>query len=401
MSGIDREQAPDTATPRAIRDRLSRRELLKLGLGVALGAGAVAGLSRLGRSDHAAAPARKAGASNKQWRHPASHYSKRSGNYVECALCPKQCYVGPGSRGYCEVRENQGGEYYTLVYGRAASVNVDPIEKKPFFHVLPGSPVFSFATAGCNFECKNCQNWELSQARPEALPAQDLPPAKLVATAQAQGCHLISGTYSEPVVFWEYMLDVAREGSKRGLRSTIVSAGYICREPMLELCRELAAVKIDLKSMRDEFYQSNCEGTLKPVLDTIELVKGQGVWLEIVYLVIPTLNDSEGEIRDLARWVRTNVGPEVPLHFSRFHPAHRLQQLPPTPYETLDRCHKIARAEGLHYVYVGNLPHPAQSTFCPKCGKLLIGREGYRITENHVRGGKCEFCKHPIPGIWS
>jgi pyruvate formate lyase activating enzyme len=299
------------------------------------------------------------------------------------------------------VRENQDGEYYTLVYGRAASVNVDPVEKKPFFHVLPGSPVFSFATAGCNMECKNCQNWQLSQSRPEELPASNLPPAKLVAAARQQGCSLIAGTYSEPIVFFEYLLDVAKEGNKGGLRTTMVSAGLIEREPMIELCRELAAVKIDLKSMREEFYRTNCEGELRPVLDTIELVKNQGVWLEVVYLVIPTLNDSEEEIRELAKWMRTHLGRDVPLHFSRFHPAYRLKQLPPTPYDTLDRCHKIARAEGLHYVYVGNIAHPAQSTHCPECGKLLVAREGYRVSENHVGAGKCEFCNHPIPGIWS
>jgi len=401
MSEIDREHPSARETPAAGRPGLSRRDLLKLGIGLALGGGAVAGLSRLGSSERAAAPALKPAGSDSKWRHPASHYRKRSKKFVQCTLCPKQCYVGPGGRGYCEVRENQDGEYYTLVYGRAASVNVDPIEKKPFFHVLPGSPVFSFATAGCNLECKNCQNWQLSQARPEKLPAQKVPPAKLVEAARRQGCSLIAGTYTEPTIFFEYLLDVAAEGKKRGLRTTMVSAGYISREPMLELCRELAAVKIDLKSMRDDFYQSNCEGTLQPVLDTIELVKKQGVWLEIVYLVIPTLNDSEEEIRDLARWVRAHVGLEVPLHFSRFYPAYRLQHLPPTPYETLDRCHKIARAEGLHYVYVGNVAHPAESTYCAKCGKVVIGRQGYRVSENHIRSGRCEFCQHPIPGIWS
>ena len=401
MSEIDREHASARERAPVTRHRLSRRDLLTLGIGVALGGGALAGLSRLGSSDRTGEQTLEPAGADPKWRHPARHYQRRSKGFVQCTLCPKQCYVGAGGRGYCEVRENQGGEYYTLVYGRAASVNVDPIEKKPFFHVLPGSPVFSFATAGCNFECKNCQNWQLSQARPEELPAQDLPPAKLVEAARRQGCRLIAGTYNEPTVFFEYLQDVAAEGNERGVRTTMVSAGYISREPMLELCRVLAAVKIDLKSMREKFYQANCEGTLKPVLDTIELVKGQGVWLEIVYLVIPTLNDSEKEIRDLARWVRANVGADVPLHFSRFQPAYRLKQLPPTPYETLDRCHKAARAEGLHYVYVGNIAHAAESTFCPNCGKVVIGRQGYRITGNHLRDGRCEFCQHPIPGIWS
>jgi len=376
--------------------------MLKLGIGVALGAGAVGGLTRLGGPARQSAERVKPPGAKPGWVHPAKYYRKASKGFVQCTLCPKNCYVSPNGRGFCEVSENRDGEYYTLVYGRAASINIDPIEKKPFFHVVPGSSIFSFATAGCNLECKNCQNWQLSQSRPEALPAVNLPPAELVESARDKGCSLVAGTYSEPNVFYEYMLDVAREGSKKGVRSTIVSAGYINREPMLELCRELAAVKIDLKSMRDDFYQSNCQGTLKPVLDTIELVKNEGVWLEIVYLVIPTLNDSDEEIRDLARWTREHVGSDVPLHFSRFHPQYRLKHLPPTPYETLDRCHKIAKAEGLHYAYVGNVPgHAGASTYCPKCGKLLIRRELYRIGENHVRDGCCEFCSESIPGLWA
>jgi pyruvate formate lyase activating enzyme len=336
------------------------------------------------------------------WARRARYYRKLDKQRIRCLLCPKECEVGPAERGFCGVRENRGGEYYTLVYGRAASVNVDPIEKKPFFHLLPGSLIYSFATAGCNLACKNCQNWELSQSRPEQLPAVDLPPAKLAVAARQQGCPLIAGTYSEPTVFAEYMLDVAREGNKRGLRSTVVSAGYIARQPLLDLCRELAAIKIDLKSMRDSFYRANCAGELKPVLDCIELIKRQGVWLEIVYLVIPTLNDGEREIRDLARWVRAHVGPDVPLHFSRFYPQYRLKNLPPTPYQTLDRCYQIARAEGLHYVYVGNLPgHPAESTYCPKCGKLLIAREGFHVSQMHIRQGRCSYCRQVIPGLWS
>jgi pyruvate formate lyase activating enzyme len=234
------------------------------------------------------------------------------------------------------------------------------------------------------------------------MAAIDLPPVKLVERARESQCSLIAATYSEPTVFFEYVRDVAKEAKKRDLRSTMVSAGFINREPMLELCRELAAVKIDLKSMRDEFYRTNCEGALEPVLDTIELVKSQGVWLEIVYLVIPTLNDSEEEIRDLARWTREHVGADVPLHFSRFHPEYRLRNLPPTPYETLDRCYRTAKAEGLEYVYVGNVPdHPGTNTSCAKCGKLLIRRQTYRIAEDHVRDGRCEFCSQSIPGIWS
>jgi pyruvate formate lyase activating enzyme len=391
-----REEEPEGSRP------VSRRAVLKWGIGVALGAGALGGLTHLARSERTGPPPLARGNGNGRWVHPASYYEKLSNGFVRCELCPKRCHVGPGGRGFCEVRENQEGEYFTLVYGRAASVNVDPVEKKPFFHVLPGSPAFSFATAGCNMECKNCQNWQLSQARPEDIPAMHLPPEKLVEAARRQECPLIAGTYSEPTVFYEYMRDVAIAGNENGIRSTMVSAGLIAREPMRELCNHLAAVKIDLKSMRDEFYQSNCQGMLRPVLDTIELVKSEGVWLEIVYLVIPGMNDGEAEIRELSEWVRGHVGADTPLHFSRFHPQYKLTKLPPTPYETLDRCYQIAREEGLRYVYVGNLPgHPATTTQCPKCDKALVRRQNFQVLANDIRDGKCRFCGQPIPGVWS
>jgi len=381
--------------------RFTRRDALKLGIGAFLGAGAL-GAARVALSGRADTPRPSRGGDDSKWVRRAQYYEKIPKRRVRCLLCPRRCEVGPAERGFCGVRENRDGEYYTLVYGRAASVNIDPIEKKPFFHVLPGSPIFSFSTTGCNMECKNCQNWQLSQSRPEQVPATDLPPAKLVRTARDQGVRLIAGTYAEPVVFTEYLLDVAKEGKKQGLRTTMVSAGMIERQPMLDLCRELAAVKIDLKSMRQHFYESNCAGQLAPVLKTIELVKRQGVWLEVVYLVIPTLNDSEGEIRELAKWMAAHVGPDVPLHFSRFYPEYRLKNLPQTPYETLTRCYDIARSEGLHYVYVGNIPgHPAESTRCPKCGKIVIERQGFLVRANHIKNGRCEFCKQVIPGIWS
>jgi pyruvate formate lyase activating enzyme len=376
---------------------ISRRELLKAGIGIAAGACLVGELAHLG-----ATASRSAGGAEESWLTPAKYYRKLPKRYIKCQLCPRHCYVAPGARGFCEVRENHRGSYFTLVYGRAATLNIDPIEKKPFFHVLPGSPVFSFATAGCNLECKNCQNWQLSQSRPEKLPANRLPPKRLVEAAREQGCSLIAGTYSEPTVFFEYLLDVARQGNTQGVRTVMVSSGFTERKPMLDLCKELTAIKIDLKSMRQSFYKTNCQGALKPVLNSIERVKKQGVWLEIVYLVIPTLNDSESEIKDLARWIRTNVGLDVPLHFSRFHPEYKLTRLPPTPYRTLDRCAEIARAEGLHYVYVGNVPDSSQqATRCPKCQRVVIGRENFGITARHLKQGRCGFCGQPIPGIWS
>jgi len=379
---------------------LTRREWLRTAGGclALIGLGDAAGLER-----PAFAASRKAGGSaSEPWVRRASHYRRLANKKVRCLLCPRRCEVGDAERGFCGVRENRGGEYYTLVHGRAASVNKDPIEKKPFFHFTPGKQIFSFATAGCNLACKNCQNWQLSQSTAEQVRSTYLPPEKMVELTKREGLSLIAGTYTEPVVFSEYMLDVAREGKRKGVRTLAVTAGYIEREPLIEWCKEFAAIKVDLKSMRNRFYSSNCAGTLKPVLDTIATIKNRGTWLEIVYLVIPTLNDSEREIRDLARWVKANVGRDVPLHFSRFIPTYRLKNLPPTPYETVDRCYQIARAEGLHYVYVGNLPeHPAQNTICPRCDKTVIGRRGYEIRQYNLKAGKCKFCGAALPGVWS
>jgi len=305
-------------------------------------------------------------------------------------------------RGYCGVRENRAGEYYTVVYSRACTTQVDPIEKKPLFHYLPGSLIYSFSTAGCNLACKNCQNWQISQSRPEQVKELRLPPAEMVAQARTRGLRLIAGTYAEPVVFYEYLEEVAREGKKRGVTTIAITAGYINPNPMQRLCRELGAIKIDLKSMREDFYRKNCSAKLKPVLEAIVAAKQTGIWLELVYLIIPTMNDGDPEITDLARWVKANLGPDVPLHFSRFYPTYRLTNLPPTPVETLTRCRDLSMAQGLHYVYVGNVPgHPGESTYCPKCKRVLIQREVFTIRQNNLRGGKCKYCGQAVPGVWA
>ncbi|UCH36321.1 MAG: AmmeMemoRadiSam system radical SAM enzyme [Armatimonadota bacterium] len=332
----------------------------------------------------------------------ALYYKRLPKLRVRCELCPRECVVGDRERGYCGVRENRGGDYYTVVYGRACTVQVDPIEKKPLFHYLPGRPIYSFSTAGCNLECKNCQNWQISQSRPEQVREIRLTPAEMIAQARRRGVSLIAGTYAEPVVFYEYMEDVAKEGKKRGVRSVAITAGYINPQPMRRLCQSLDAIKIDLKSMREEFYRKNCSGRLRPVLDAIIAAKRTGTWLEIVYLVIPTMNDSDAEIKDLAQWMKSELGPDVPLHFSRFHPTYRMTNLPPTPAETLTRCRDLSIAAGLRYVYVGNLPgHPGESTYCPKCKRVVIERQVFYIKQNNLRDGKCKSCGASIPGVWS
>jgi len=332
----------------------------------------------------------------------ASWYRKLDERKVECQLCPQACTVADAERGTCGVRENRNGVYYTLVHGLACSVHVDPIEKKPLFHVLPGEQAFSYATAGCNVECKFCQNWEISQFRPEQVRAYYLPPESLAEAARRSGARLTAATYSEPVVFWEYVRDAAIAAKKAGLRPTVISNGYIQEQPLRDVLPLLDAVKVDLKSFREKFYVEQVRGHLEPVLKALEIIRAAGVWLEIVVLLVPTLNDSEAEVRDLARWVKANLGPDVPVHFTRFHPTYRLTNLPPTPVSSLERAWRVARAEGLRYVYLGNVPgHPAENTHCPACGEIVIERLGFRIQKNHIKDGRCGKCDHAIPGVWS
>jgi pyruvate formate lyase activating enzyme len=335
-------------------------------------------------------------------RTEARFYKKLPDREIECRLCPRLCRLGDKERGYCGVRENDGGTYITLVYGKACSMNVDPIEKKPFFHVLPGSNALSIATAGCNVNCKFCQNWEISQVRAEQVDAFDLPPSAVVNNALKYQCPVIAYTYSEPVVFYEYMVDTAEEARRRGVRNVVVSGGHINAEPLQELVGTVDAIKIDLKGFSQDFYTQYVRGELKPVLEAIRIIHASKAWLEIVYLVIPSLNDGEATIRAMSRWIKTEVGPDVPLHFSRFFPMYLLKNLPETPLSTLERAYETARSEGLRYVYIGNVPgHKAESTPCPRCGKTVVKRMGYLIESMDVQDGCCRFCRTPIPGIWA
>ncbi len=332
----------------------------------------------------------------------ARYYRKLPDREIRCDLCPRFCQLGDKERGFCGVRENQDGRYYTLVYGQVASLNVDPIEKKPFFHFLPGSEAFSLATAGCNLSCKFCQNWEISQMRPEQVKNISLPPEALVASCERYDCPVIAYTYTEPVVFFEYMYDSSLLSRKKGIRNVVVTAGYINPEPLADLLRVVDAVKVDLKAFDQNFYSEYVRGELQPVLQTIKQIARSGTWLEIVYLVIPTLNDNPSEIRDMCRYLRNEIGPDYPVHFSRFHPMYLVKNLPPTPVSTLEKLREVALAEGLHHVYVGNVPgHPGENTFCPKCGKLIIERYGYVIRKKEMSGNKCRYCGQVIAGVWS
>jgi len=331
----------------------------------------------------------------------AQYYEKLPHRKIKCTLCPRECVIDDRERGYCGVRENRGGVYYTLVHSRLCSVNVDPIEKKPFFHFYPGTLAFSVATAGCNVNCKMCQNWEISQVRPEQVRSIYVPPAKLAAAAKQNRCVSISYTYTEPVVFYEYMVESAKAGRELGIKNTVVTGGYICQDPLKKLCQVVDAIKVDLKAFSQKFYTEVVNGELKPVLDGLVTLRKLGMWSEIVYLVVPTLNDSDQEFKELARWVKADLGPDVPVHFSRFHPEYLLKNLPPTPVKTLERAKAIADAEGLHYVYVGNVPgHPAESTYCPKCRRVVVDRTGFTVRSVHLNSGKCRHCQQAIAGVW-
>ncbi|MFN3530935.1 MAG: AmmeMemoRadiSam system radical SAM enzyme [Candidatus Brocadia sp.] len=332
----------------------------------------------------------------------AMHYKKLEDARVECELCPRKCTIADMERGYCGARENRGGTYYTLVHSRVCALNVDPIEKKPLFHYLPGTKAYSLATAGCNVECKFCQNWQISQYRPEQIESIKLTPEDVVRDARMNGSKTIAFTYSEPVVFYEYMYDTARSGKEQGIRSVMISNGYIQEKPLTELCQHLSAVKIDLKGFTEKFYQEICTGELKPVLNTLQTLKKVGIWFEIVMLVIPTLNDGEKEIREMCVWIKENLGIDVPVHFTRFHPTYKIKNLPPTPVKTLEMARKVALDTGLHFPYVGNVPgHAGENTYCPHCQHIVIRRAGFSILENHLKDGKCKGCDGPIPGVWA
>lgn len=321
---------------------------------------------------------------------------------VECLLCPRHCLLANYQRGDCRVRINVEGKLITLVYGKACTTHVDPIEKKPLFHFFPGTPIFSLATAGCNLHCKNCQNWEISQANPEDTNNRDLAPAAVVAAAQSAGCRAIAYTYSEPNIFFEYVLDTAALARERALKNVTVTAAYIEPEPLRELCRVTDAANADLKAFDDNFYREICGGRLAPVLKALEVYKNGGVWTEVTNLVIPDLNDADATITAMCRWMVANLGADTPLHFSRFFPMYKLLNLPPTPEATLTRAREIALAAGLKYVYVGNVAgHPGNHTYCPQCGLVLVERLGYAITAYRLDGNKCSRCGAEIAGVWA
>ena len=322
---------------------------------------------------------------------------------VQCVLCPFQCFLPEGHHGICHVRQNVGGRLKTLVYAQPVAVHVDPIEKKPVYHLYPGSRAYSLATVGCNLRCAFCQNWEISQTMPEQARGTRLPPDEAVDQALASGCRSIAYTYAEPTVFYEYVRDTAVRAKRRGLCNVLISGGYINPAPLAALAPLFDVVKIDLKGFNETFYRRIVKGELRFILRTLTELKRHGVFTEVVNLVVPTLNDDPAELRRMCQWIRRELGPDTPVFFSRFMPQYQLQNLPPTPIETLETAHALAKAEGLRYVYLGNVPgHPAEHTYCPTCGRVLIRRHGYTVLEYCLGpGGVCPDDGTKIPGVWA
>ena len=334
---------------------------------------------------------------------PSGFWRPAGPDRLECGICPRRCRLRDGQRGFCGVRGNVGGALVLLVYGRAGGMCVDPIEKKPLHHFLPGTPVLSFGTAGCNLGCRFCQNWSLSRAPAAAAGLAPAGPEAIARAALERNCRSVAFTYNDPVVAHEYCLDTAQACRERGLRTVAVSAGYQCPGPREAFYRHMDAANIDLKGFTDRFYRRYCAGRLEPVLDTLRYLRREtGVWLEVTTLLIPGLNDAPAELEALTGWMVANLGPDVPLHFSAFHPDGRLLEVPPTPRGTLLAARRIALANGIRHVYAGNLPgREGTATRCHRCGHLLIGRDGYDLWAWELAPeGRCPRCGTRCPGVF-
>ena len=363
----------------------------------------------------------------RRWAREAYHYLPLGRN-VECKLCPNACLLQPEDRGRCRNRVNKNGTLYTLVYGNPCSFHDDPIEKKPLFHFLPSTRVFSIATSGCGFRCLNCQNWDISQRKPEETKDPRGPevrytpefmrtqrltmttynrlsmfPKDVVAVAKARYCPAIAYTYSEPTMFYEYMYDTAKLARSKNIKNVWVTCGYIQPQPLRELCRYMDAANVDLKGFDDAIYKTLNSGKLQPILDTLQTLKQHNVWFEVTNLIVPTYTDKMDMIKRMCDYLAEKVGVDYPLHFSRFHPKHKLTRLPPTPVDVLLEAKSIAVAAGLQYVYIGNVRGVADAanTFCPNCKKPVLERDIYVILSNNISGGKCKFCGTKIAGVWS
>lgn len=329
-------------------------------------------------------------------------YEKADNNSVRCFLCAHRCRIAESRFGICGVRQNVAGKLNTLVYGELIAANVDPVEKKPLYHFLPGSYSYSIATRGCNFRCAFCQNWQISQlsGKNSLVPTvETVYPEEIVRGARSNNCRSISYTYTEPTIFFEYAYDIALIAKKEKIYNIFVTNGYMTEETIEKAACCIDAANVDLKSFSDDYYRSTCGARLKPVLDSINLLKKAGVWVEITTLVVPNLNDSNAEFNEIASFI-ASVGKDIPWHLSRFHPEYKLTDKPATPLSTLGRAFEIGKKQGLRYVYLGNTEE-GSATFCPNCGKLLIKRSGYYVEHNKLKDGRCYSCNTAIEGVWN
>ncbi len=330
-----------------------------------------------------------------------AHYYTKTDKGPQCGLCPNACIVPKGEKSLCKTRVSFEGDLYSVCYGNPCTVGVDPVEKKPLNHFLPGKKAFSVATAGCNFTCLNCQNYQISQVSPFETDNYDLFPAETVAAAQKNSCPCIAYTYSEPVVFYEYMYDTAKLARAKGIKNILVSNGYIKEKPLRDLCAYIDAANINLKIFDDATYVKLNGGHMQTVLNTLKILKEEGVWLEITNLVIPQWTDNMDTITHMCDWLVTNGFQDRPLHFSRFFPMYKLTALPTTPESTLNKAREIAMNAGMKYVYIGNLAgSEGQNTYCPSCKKMLVERRGQTVYSNQIKDGKCSYCGTLIAGVW-
>ena len=326
----------------------------------------------------------------------ALFYDKLKNKQVQCKLCPHNCFIGDNKRGYCGVRENQRGKLYSLVYGKPIAIQIDPIEKKPMYHFMPGEKALSFGTVGCTMSCEWCQNYNISKAKPEDSEVAEILPDEIINMCIEKGCKIIAFTYSEPVVFYEYMIDIAKLARKNKIKNVLVSNGYINEKPLKELCKYIDGANIDLKSFNEKIYKRFCNGNLKDILKSLKLLKKNKVWLEITNLVIPEINDNKEEVEKMCKWISTNLGKDVPLHFSKFFPMYKMSDVEETPIATLEAMRKIAE-DYLEFVYLGNV-NEESNTKCPSCGEVVIKRSGFFVN-NELKEGKCK-CEEKIPGVW-
>ncbi len=336
-----------------------------------------------------------------RWTREAMFYSSHPKG-VRCGLCPNECYLSNNQTGICQTRININGKLYTLAYGNPCAVNIDPIEKKPLYHFFPGSEAFSLATAGCNFSCLNCQNYQISQVGPQKISHTDMMPEQVVENCQKSQCASIAYTYTEPTVFYEYMYETAKLARQVGIYNVMISNGYINPGPLKKILPYLDAANIDIKSFDNEIYKTLNGGKLQPVLNTLKILKDNGIWLEITNLIVPTFTNDLNTIKKMCDWLIENGFSEYPLHFSRFFPTYKLNHLQPTPLDVLKKAYEIAINSGIKYVYLGNISEEGyDDTKCSLCKKMLIERKGYRIIQNNIEKGKCKFCQHPIHGKWN